>query len=615
MQFETNKIPTEKPWLLDTIDFAADIEPYRLTSIYSGVGSGKNYFVEQFIKGNIDKNIPKKTILIITSRRAKVDEVLTEEDIDISQKVGKWGNMHKVINEADNPEKYNDFKRTIKTSDKEYSIFQKSVVCTNAFIEAYLQYQYNPNDITTHLWELFDIIVVDEVHSLVSDSSYQSAPYYVNELIKETLKRHKLADENDSREKSERNPSTRRPLCKNIILMTGSPAPLEKLTLFSDVNNVIDRLDICKNVMPNNVFFVTYENSRRQIAEDIAKGERIIYFANKVTMPKDFDKQNRIPLDKITISFSKEEIRKELKRDTSSDSLYKKMEKTEDSLKTHGLIPAEYSLFLTTSRNKEGINITDNNVQHVYVEAHNISDIIQMAGRVRVGIENFHIIVDSYDHPDNEWENEASFSLNELAPNMNLSIERRRPVDTYSLNKYLLRLCSHAEIDLFANPRAQTKSRDIRSISNYIQYVHKTFPYVRYDYFKNHFCFYYMRFYGMMYQTLQQGTYQHAQRNFNEFEKMIQSIFPKAVVHPYKDKRTLMKEYMDNLLKDNPRRMFSLEEDKKILEDLNDIYCSGNQKRYNSLGSLLSQIDLKRIHATNKKESENYYKYRYVPRG
>ena len=367
MQFETNKIPTEKPWLLDTIDFAADIEPYRLTSIYSGVGSGKNYFVEQFIKGNIDKNIPKKTILIITSRRAKVDEVLTEEDIDISQKVGKWGNMHKVINEADNPEKYNDFKRTIKTSDKEYSIFQKSVVCTNAFIEAYLQYQYNPNDITTHLWELFDIIVVDEVHSLVSDSSYQSAPYYVNELIKETLKRHKLADENDSREKSERNPSTRRPLCKNIILMTGSPAPLEKLTLFSDVNNVIDRLDICKNVMPNNVFFVTYENSRRQIAEDIAKGERIIYFANKVTMPKDFDKQNRIPLDKITISFSKEEIRKELKRDTSSDSLYKKMEKTEDSLKTHGLIPAEYSLFLTTSRNKEGINITDNNVQHVYV--------------------------------------------------------------------------------------------------------------------------------------------------------------------------------------------------------------------------------------------------------
>lgn len=54
-----------------------------------------------------------------------------------------------------------------------------------------MQYRYRPLDATTHLWELFDLIVIDEAHSLVLDASYQSAPFYVMELINEFCARHK----------------------------------------------------------------------------------------------------------------------------------------------------------------------------------------------------------------------------------------------------------------------------------------------------------------------------------------------------------------------------------------------------------------------------------------
>ena len=50
----------------------------------------------------------------------------------------------------------------IERGDQKHFVYQQSVVCTNAFIEKYLQYVYDPKDITTHLWELFDMIVVDE---------------------------------------------------------------------------------------------------------------------------------------------------------------------------------------------------------------------------------------------------------------------------------------------------------------------------------------------------------------------------------------------------------------------------------------------------------------------
>ena len=53
--------------LSDVIDYSKHIEPYRIIEIVSGVGSGKNYWVENTLMQNM-------RVLLITSRKAKVEE-------------------------------------------------------------------------------------------------------------------------------------------------------------------------------------------------------------------------------------------------------------------------------------------------------------------------------------------------------------------------------------------------------------------------------------------------------------------------------------------------------------------------------------------------------------
>lgn len=73
-----------KPYLSNAIDFARDIAPYRWISIWAGVGAGKNSFAEKLISGCPREGIPKMTVLIITSRRAKVLETLSNASREIT---------------------------------------------------------------------------------------------------------------------------------------------------------------------------------------------------------------------------------------------------------------------------------------------------------------------------------------------------------------------------------------------------------------------------------------------------------------------------------------------------------------------------------------------------
>ena len=114
-------------------------------------------------------------VLVITSRRAKVNELLADKEADYSARVGKWGNMTQDLYDADDWDRFKDNIRIIKDEWGEHPFYQKSVACTNAFIEKYIQNVYDPSDPGTHLWNLFDMIVVDEYHSLVVDASFQTA--------------------------------------------------------------------------------------------------------------------------------------------------------------------------------------------------------------------------------------------------------------------------------------------------------------------------------------------------------------------------------------------------------------------------------------------------------
>ena len=166
----------EKPYLSDEIIFSRDIEPYPFIQLWSGVGSGKNTLIENIANGCPEKEFPKKIVLLISSRKSKVTETLNNGNIDISNKLTNSANLNEIW--LDERLTFDPYCYSLnRDSDDFFSeVVQRSAICTNAAIECYLKYRYDPSDPTTHPWNRYDMIVWDEAHALVMDSSNQSAP-------------------------------------------------------------------------------------------------------------------------------------------------------------------------------------------------------------------------------------------------------------------------------------------------------------------------------------------------------------------------------------------------------------------------------------------------------
>ena len=184
----------KKAHICDVIDYKKDIEPYNLIKIYAGVGSGKSYFASAMMTGSDEYRIPEQSVLLITSRRAKVEETLKELGVVVKSTINKNGNLDFDVWQTgeDRPFEYEKYARNIKFNNEsgvqDFLIYNKSAVCTNAFISVYLRNVYEPDNPITHIWNKFDSIIIDEVHSLVTDSTYQSATFDVLALIQEYLK-------------------------------------------------------------------------------------------------------------------------------------------------------------------------------------------------------------------------------------------------------------------------------------------------------------------------------------------------------------------------------------------------------------------------------------------
>ena len=274
----------EKLFLSEAINYERDIEPYRFITLYAGVGSGKNTFAGRLMQGDYELGIPKKTVLFITSRKATVEEMLASDEFNAGTGKGAIGkdNFDVLYDDEIN---WDAYRRKVHDEwGEEHTFFQRSVICTNAFIENYLRYCYRSDMKNTHFLEMFDIIIIDEVHALVTDATYQSAPYYVNSLISEFLYRHQQADKLEE----EGLDDVDRPVCEKLIIMTGSPDPIEDFGVLYDKSIVLDKREECINVVPENVHFIKLADAKKQIAEQIADGGRVIYFSIHTTLPDEF---------------------------------------------------------------------------------------------------------------------------------------------------------------------------------------------------------------------------------------------------------------------------------------------------------------------------------------
>lgn len=400
----------ETKYLSEVINYEKDIEPYQIIEIYSGVGSGKNYWVEKLASEG-------KSILFITSRKVTAQAQARKMNGE------RWIDLDALGQEGIGSKK------------------QNLVVVTNAGLEHFVKEKYDESNEKTHIWKYFDLIILDEAHSLTTDATFTDSPFHVKDFLK-------WVQMHDKR-------------CK-IVFMTGTPEPIE--WAFSDKTrngpdfNYLNLYDKCNHVDPKDVYLWPSDWIDQDIADELKKGSRIIYFANSITrMETLVDSLIKLGVkeDSIGIAYSDTERR------NFPNALLERKEFIRQSLLNEEKLPQEIKIFLTTNQNKEGVNIKDDDINLMFSESCERSALIQMAGRVRKGLDIFAILYDAEQH----------------AP------------QTSDLEILIDHYCVNGVNELWgAYPNNPSET---------IKFIERKFPSIRYSYFQNKFCFYSGRKHGM----------------------------------------------------------------------------------------------------------------------
>lgn len=559
--------------LAKVISYKNDIEPYNFIRIYAGVGSGKNFYINKLITGytetlpdGTEYTVKPQRVLCITSRRAKVNEIQNDESVSVGQYIGEWDNWNAI----DDLDEYLKWEKELPDIGCWItpSISQRSVACTNAAIEKYLQNKYSPHSVETHLWHRFDIIVVDEIHSISADASYQSAPFYIHKLINKVIRLYRKGQTT----------------CK-IIVMTGSPHIIENFSIPKEGNH-IDLMERCINIVPKRLTFVDSNEARKDVKRRLCNGERLIYFANHIdTIFKIYEDMPEELRETIAFSFSAED-RLDLEK-KEHQRLYERMKDTEDEIAKSQKIPDTIKLLLTTSKNKEGINIKNEDVDTMYIEAHAEVDIIQMAGRVRNSVEDLYIITDSKGFGDNESQFEYDFT------------QDSEIVDR--VNDFFRKLCIQENVVL--DPEFDCIRKNIFAYSrlkDFIEYIHKKYPYVRFNYFEDEFQLYSHRHSSITYYKEQHELFARAVGNQDMLSRLAKRWFPTTeVCWP-----ETLQEQVDRYIAEHGYigASISPEEEKRIIEDLNEI----EGKKYKRISKLINPFGYKRKLLSQNKDATTY---------
>lgn len=305
--------------------------------IYAGVGSGKNWFIENVL-------VNHGNILYVTSRRAKVNEILVEQV------------CHEQI-----------------TWDKEIGDI---VTTTNSGIEKLVmneKFSNNFEKVINH----FDFIVIDEAHSIFTDATFAESSYHVNAFIEYVATTYPI---------------------KKIILMTGTPEPLKTI---ESKYEILDYRDDCINVVPKTIRVIRKKNAMEHLT-NIPTNQKTVYYSNSAT--KLVKGSNSIYRQLIQAGIKDEEIaicmsdKKANENKGTIPNLVKRCEETKQYIAENHKMPEGIRYLLTTSTLKEGINLKDTDIKQIFCETYILEDIQQFAGRVREGVDVLYIVSGAKQH-------------------------------------------------------------------------------------------------------------------------------------------------------------------------------------------------------------------------
>lgn len=345
----------------EIVNIDDEIKKYGNALCYvCGTGSGKSYWVKNVLTS-------KGKILFITSRRSKVDEDLED---------GRFIN---------------------NTIEYLNSMASKQLLLTNHQLANFIKQSRsshtdseNQMDVFEYFVSFFDYIVVDEVHSIISDSTFSNDVFILKKYIEYTAFRKKIP----------------------TILLS---ATIEYLKEYLKDNKWVirDFSEKCKFVVPKSLWFISSKHFETNFKEILPKNYKFIYYSNSATRIIDslyLDFKDKLSAENIAVILS----------DTRQKEFYKKhreaemiCEKAIESLKKELMLPSETKLLLTTSKLKEGVNINNEDIEFVITESHNISDNIQYMGRIRNGLKVFCVISDAEQHNSNLNDLEYDYCIKE----------------------------------------------------------------------------------------------------------------------------------------------------------------------------------------------------------
>ena len=384
------------------------------------------------------------------------------------------------------------------------------------------------------IWDIFDLIIIDEAHSIVTDASYQEAPFYLYDFI-----RHFDTDCCDS--------------SKHMLLLTATPEPIENVCNVLNDLHTYDFSEVCAGVVPKSVSIIDSSEVKKEIEAKYLEDKNwkcVYFYSGDIILAQDFCRDNNINADEVVSLFSKTEFREGLKKYNLSE--YDKMIETEESIIKYGIIPNNTRVLLVTSKFKEGVDFKWF-FNTMYIDSHTKDDAIQMSGRARLQNHEVKIVMDSKEfYWFDTFENETKLLKSDYGV-------------LKSLNEKLENLPNEeksAFIEQVTNPCA------VRT-DNGVEYH----PYIQFSYLDNKFKIYATK--ALYFKYLKESYIKWHKKDGklkpNYHQKILQDWFKGIAVEPYYSKDFLIKQILDKYTK-YANRLIDKEKQEKIKNTLCEVY-------------------------------------------
>lgn len=419
--------------------------------IVSGVGSGKTTWVKETLA-------KQGRVLFITSRRAKADEDLADSSFE---------RLEHGINK-----------------DNLY-------ITTNAGLESLLREIYNVrffNGIDDSAYEklmgAFDYLVVDEVHSIATDSSFAHSSFTVHAFMHYAIEKGKI-----------------------VIGLTGTLEPMKD---FYQRNkwSILDLRRECRSVYPSKISLINDERKYTVMGDFCLNSNshaKAVYFTNrKDSIPSLIQEVvsrhivSPAEIAVIVASSSKQSLEKDLRTAfgdgnhssfgttvTEADQIISQSERTYNRITEEKVIPDDCRLVISTSTLREGVDIENPNVT-VFIENHILTNVIQFCGRIRSGNNEVYIIRDAQEHQINHdpllyyYAEDGYYAMTDV-PGQSF-IE--------NANYFMTNLASNRIIEQYHDERLvyfYPSGGNLASVQRFINHIEQINPYAYFDYLTGKF--------------------------------------------------------------------------------------------------------------------------------